>query len=493
MAQRARLSAPRFEPQQEWSWHQVKWTSLSVNNFRSGDRRMEAENYLSSGYGLRLAIESRPVGWQPLAEYANVWQPSRLKGIQVSPDFGTPFLAATQMFDIRPVPRKWLAVERTHDAANRFINAGTIVVTCSGAVGRATLAHAPHERTLISHDLLRVEMRDQSQWGWIYAYLRSPQARAMMTSAQYGHIIKHLETSHLNALPVPVLNGERAREFNALTAEILDLRNRAYSRAVDADELYSKALGIIHPAAENSFSVHASAFFTGRRRLEANYHAPLPTAILERFQEIDTRVEPLASVTDGVWWMNRFKRFYGDDGIPYLSADELFSINPLESKRILVDPNDNHADYFVRAGWIVMACSGQVYGLNGAALLMTEHHEDIFFSHDLIRIIPNTEKIRPGYLLVTLTHSDLGRPLLIRAAYGTSIPHLDPNDVAAFPVVRLSTEEETAIADLAEESAGFRAQADEKERALSTAAGDLIDRFVAGDKENFVTRILPRL
>jgi type I restriction enzyme, S subunit len=322
MAQRARLSAPHSEPQQEWPWHQVKWTSLSVNPLRSGDRRMEAESYLSGGYGLRLTIESRPVGWQPLIGYANVWQPSRLKGIQVGPEFGTPFLAATQMFDIRPVPRKWLAVERTHDATNRFINAGTIVVTCSGAVGRATLAHAPHERTLISHDLMRVEVRDQSQWGWVYAYLRSPQARAMMTGAQYGHIIKHLETSHLNALPVPTLNDGRASEFNAQAAAILDLRNRAYNRAVEADELYSTALGIIHPAAETSFSVRASALFTGRRRLEANYHAPLPAAILERFQEMNTRVEPLASVTEGVWWMNRFKRFYGDEGIPYLSADE---------------------------------------------------------------------------------------------------------------------------------------------------------------------------
>ena len=111
---------------------------------------MEAENYLSSGYGLRLAIQERAMGWQPFRNYARVWQPSRLKGIQVGPDFGTPFLAATQVFDIRPVPRKWLSIERTHEASDRFVTPGTIVVTCSGAVGRATLAHAPHDKVLIS-------------------------------------------------------------------------------------------------------------------------------------------------------------------------------------------------------------------------------------------------------------------------------------------------------------------------------------------------------
>lgn len=58
---------------------------------------MEAENYLSSGYDLRLAIEERAAGWLRLGQMARVWQPSRLKGIQVSHETGTPFLAATQV------------------------------------------------------------------------------------------------------------------------------------------------------------------------------------------------------------------------------------------------------------------------------------------------------------------------------------------------------------------------------------------------------------
>jgi hypothetical protein len=126
-----------------------------------------------------------------------------------------------------------------------------------------------------------------------------------------------------------------------------------------------------------------------------------------------------------------------------------------------------------------MACSGQVYGLNGAAALMTEHHENVFFSHDLIRIIADRSKIRAGYLLVTLTHRTHGRPLLIRAAYGTSIPHLDPGDVADFPVVRLDEAEEIAIADLAEASAKARAEADVLEREIARDAAVIIDRFMA--------------
>src|SRR5882724_4220783 len=113
MALHARLVAPPPPPRHEWPWHQAKWSAVPSNVFWQGDRRMEAETYLSSGYGLRVAIEGRPGGWKRFDKLARVWQPSRLKGIQVSPEFGTPFLAATQVFDIRPVSRKWLAA-RTH-------------------------------------------------------------------------------------------------------------------------------------------------------------------------------------------------------------------------------------------------------------------------------------------------------------------------------------------------------------------------------------------
>jgi type I restriction enzyme S subunit len=491
MAQRARLSAPRFEPQQEWPWHQVKWSSLPVNHFCSGDRRMEAENYLSSGYGLRLTIESRPVGWQPFVEYANVWQPSRLKGIQVSSDFGTPFLAATQMFDIRPVPRKWLAVERTNDAANRFINAGTIVVTCSGAVGRATLAHAPHERTLISHDLLRVDVRDQSQWGWIYAYLRSPQARAMMTSARYGHIIKHLETSHLDAMPVPILNNERASKFNTQTATILDLRNRAYRLTLEAEERFESKLGSfkVQNWGEGGFEIcSAEALFTGRRRFEGSFHNPGVAAIRSHLAKQGQGFTKIYDAGYDVWVPGRYKRVPAEDGVDYYDSADLLEVCPVPTKHFAdCDFGDEYRGR-VKSGWLLVPCSGQVYGIIGSIVMGGTSLDGQVVSNHVMRLAARSDVImRAGYLLTALSHPKLGRPLVKALPFGSSVPEIDPAEFATLEVVRLSGKEEDAIADLAEESAILRAQADEKERALSAAAGDLIDCFLAGDLENFVT------
>jgi hypothetical protein len=479
MALRARLVAPPLEPKTFWPWHEVKWASISSSVLTSGERRFEADNYLATAYGIRVAIETRSKGWSRLSALARIWQPSRLKGIQVSKGFGTPFLAATQVFDLRPTPRKWLSLDRTDDAENRFVPSGLILVTRSGSVGRATLAYRPLENVLITDDLLRVEPHDRRKWGWIYAFLRSPKCRAIMTASKYGHVIKHLEVGHLEALPVPDVGDEMLDEFQKGAHEILRKRDDACDLIQEAEAIFDRQLQKLPVEdGETGFSVRSSSFVSGRRRFEANYHHPQAAAILHRFKKLGLQTEPLNDLAVRIWWLTRFKRVFGDEGMPYMSSDELFSLNPTITKRVLAEQAENAEDYLVKGGWIVMACSGQTYGLNGSVALAEKRYENYFFSHDIIRIIPRTDRIRSGYLYAALGHPKFGRPLVIRNAYGTSIPHLDPNDVAAIPVVRLGNSLENEVADRMEKAAKLRAQADDLENAIAERADALIDQFL---------------
>jgi hypothetical protein len=125
-----------------------------------GGRRMEAENFLASGYGTRIAFEAKASGSGRLSEFAKVWQPPRLKGTVVAPEFGKPYLAATQVFDMRPVSRRFLSVNRIADLNALETRHGQILVTRSGSVGRSTLTHLAHGHHIISDDLLRVEAKD---------------------------------------------------------------------------------------------------------------------------------------------------------------------------------------------------------------------------------------------------------------------------------------------------------------------------------------------
>lgn len=468
-------AAPAYVPS-AWPWHAPLVGSVRASLLQSAQRRMEAETYLTDGYGVRLAIEAKPSGWVRFGKIASASAPPRIKQVLVSSEHGVPYLNTSQVFDLRPKPRKWLAMGKTTKAADRLVKEGTILVMASATVGRAIVTTKVHENTVISHHFMRVVPAHEALAGWVYAFLRSPQAQSMMSGSQYASVIRHIEPHHLATLPMPEVSKEVAADFQNRVAEIVACRNNAAQLTESAEVAFAEAVGPVEIAGnEDGFSVRLSKVVAGRRRLEAAYHTPQVQAIVRSFKNW----ELLGDITERVWWGKRVKRHYVDSGIAYLSADDVFTTNPYKTTRILVDPEDGHKDYFVERGWIVMACSGQIYGLNGAATIVTEWHENTFFSHDMIRIKPkNGARARAGYLLTALTHPVLGRPLLIREAYGMSIPHLDPADVALFPVVRLSRGVEDTVADLAEKAASEQARAEVLERELAEEAGKVVSEFL---------------
>ena len=483
MALRARLVAPPPPPKVVWPWHTLKWDSVSVRQMLDGDRRMEAETYLSRGFSLREAIERRTTGWVPFAVLARVSQPGRLKGILVSPEYGTPFLTATQVFDVRPVPRKFLALGKMAKAADCFVDDGTILVTRSGSVGRPTISHAPHRGVIISDDLLRVSAKDERDYGWLYAYLHAPQVRAMATGAHYGHIIKHLETSHLEALPVPTVDDTTAADFSRRLSRILELRNEGYHLTLAAEARFEKALGPLEIAdwGEQGFSVKTSACLSGRRRFDASFHNPGVATIRSHLSKCGKGFTTVADAGYDVWLPNRFRRVPAADGVWLLQSADLTEVNPDFSKRIADKDFGDPYRGRVQEGWVLMPRSGQTYGIIGTAILAGKDLEGYVITDDVMRIKPRDDAdIKPGYLVTAMSHPTFGRPIVKSLAYGSSIPHIEVADLAALEIVRLDPAEESAIADLAEAAAMARAAADLLERDIAQDAGAIIERFMAG-------------
>ena len=433
MAVRARLTPPRAE-KTDWNWHKVKSTSLKASLVFRGARRMEAENYLASGYGTRISIEAKERGWARLHTVANISQPPRLKGTVVSQDFGKPYLSATQVFDVRPFSRRFLSLGKIKEPKALEVDGGEILVTRSGSVGRATLAHSVHVGHIISDDLLRIDAIDSTWWGWVYAYLRAPTVREMMKAAQYGHIIKHLETHHLDALPILHMGPQQLNAFNTGAKSVLAKRDRAYDLMLEAEDLFLKAFGEFLPddTGETGFSARASEVFgTARRRLY------------------------------------------------FLDSSDLFEINPDITKRIADKDFGDPYDGRVRQGWVLLSRSGQIYGLNGSAMIAGHCHEGKVISDHIIRIAPNEPKCRTGYLLMAMTHPTLGRPRVKCLPYGSSIPEIEVFDAQGFQIPRLEPLMEAEIADRVEEAARLRDEADEIETQLGEDADAAIGEFLA--------------
>jgi type I restriction enzyme, S subunit len=457
------------------------WSVVRASVIAGGERRLEAEAYLSDGYGRRLAIEGHPVGWRRIGNLARVWQPGRLKGIVVSPDRGTPYLAAGQVFEARPTPRRFLALARTRNAETLFVEAGTLLVSRSGRVGRVTVAHSPHLEKIITDDLLRVEPHDGMR-GWLYTYMRTDIFRSMVVGRHYGHVIKHIEATHLAGLPIVTVPADVAQWFEARVQRIFGARDTAHAMERGAFDEYAAALGadVLSVGFDAPMTVRAAAAFHGRRRLDAYYHNAVAATILQAAARSADRLDALETLCERLFAPSRFNREFGPNGTSYRSAEELFDLNAPITKRIYAGLVGNREEYILRPGWIVMAISGQIYGLNGAVMLLNEHHRNVFGTHDLMRIVPRDEHVRPGYLLAALGHPTVGRPLVIRYTYGTSIPHLDIVDVRTIPIPRFSREFENKIADELEAVAGLRADADDLENAVTGRAEAILAAFLQG-------------
>ena len=407
------------------------------------------------------AHHSRP---RQLGQIARIWQPNRLKGIQVESEHGIPFLAATQVFDIWPTPRKWLAASKTPDLRRRFVEPGWILITCSGTVGNSIMAYSAHANLVISHDLLRVEVDELKIRSYVYSFLRTSLGRSMMRASHYGNVIKHLDVAHLTELPIPILDHLVDETHEKVTA-VFQARDKAYILDNAAREQFAKAMkNQPDLASEEGYTVPSSRLFVGRRRMEANAHSPQSQFVAQAYEQNASATTTLGTIAR-IHLPGRFKRIFGDTGASYLHGEQIFSINPELTKFLTPATNINFDNYLVQRGWLLMACSGQTYGINGQAILANTWHTDKVVTADIIRVIPNLEKVRSGYLQTVLSHPTLGKPLVVSQAYGTSIPHLASEDVERLPIPRLTRMLENEIADAAEQASELRMRADEWENA----------------------------
>jgi hypothetical protein len=310
----------------------------------------------------------------------------------------------------------------------------------------------------------------------------------MMTSAQYGHIIKHLEVSHLDALPVLRLRENLREPFGKKAKKLIEMRDQAHSLVNEAEKLFGEAFGELDPSnnGSNGFTVRASDMIGFGHRFEAYRHNPLARAAESQIRMRAIRIESLVELVEDVFVPGRFKHVYGPEGIPYLDSAQILEIAPDIKKRVLSLRGERRAGYLVERGTLLIPCSGQLHGIIGSVVLAGEWHEEKVLTNHIMRIVPKKNPdIQIGYLQAVLSHPTLGRPRVIKSAFGSSVPELGPAEISRLSIPRLEKEAESDIADRMEQAARLRSDADALEDEISSEADDYVDQFLDGKHDSF--------
>jgi type I restriction enzyme S subunit len=198
-------------------------------------------------------------------------------------------------------------------------------------------------------------------------------------------------------------------------------------------------------------------FYKSDLRFDAEYHLGEGPATLRALESGKRKTIPLMDATLDIFKGNIFKRIYVDDptkGYPFISASDMVKaeLEPgwFVSRKFLSKKDELE----IKQNWILVSRSGTL----GQTVYTNANFSGIIGSDDLIRIIPNEDRVLPGYLYAFLA-SRYGYALLTQSSYGGVIKHIEPHHLVNIPVPIFDKRVEKKIDEYITVSATHRCEA----------------------------------
>lgn len=196
-------------------------------------------------------------------------------------------------------------------------------------------------------------------------------------------------------------------------------------------------------------------------RLDASPYVSGSLEVKKMLERLPDTV-PLASLTSGhnggIFNGPMFRRVYLTDpehSVPFLGTKDMMTADLTGLPRLRKsDATSEALSYLqVKPGMTLISCSGFNAGRRA---YVRPDMGDCWSSQDTLKVEPDTEKIKSGYLYAFLL-SRFGEALVRGSVYGSAVKHIEPHHIAGLPVPRFDAGFESQIHDLVEESAQLRA------------------------------------
>lgn len=177
-------------------------------------------------------------------------------------------------------------------------------------------------------------------------------------------------------------------------------------------------------------------------------------------QRLPVRKDQLQELTEqgisGIVNPGRFTRLWVDDsdhGTPFLSSTDILQSDLSNLSYIAKSAVRGNSQLIIRDNWSLITRSGTI----GRMAYARSDMSGMACTEDVLRVIPDVNKVRPGYLYAYLG-TKFGVPLVISGTYGSIITHLEPEHVADLPVPRLGAVEDQSH-ELVQLAANLRVEA----------------------------------
>ena len=209
------------------------------------EMRLDAGHYNLETMATYRQLETSGLGLKRLGDVTErIFIPPRFRRIYVDQDHGTPFLQGTHLPQFKPTDLKYLSRSAHKDLGAWTIQAGWVLVTCSGTIGRVAIALRQWDGWAASQHILRIVPRADSLCppGYIYAWLSSPLGQSQFNGV-YGAVVEEITAEHVENILIPI---PETAEQQAIVDAVNDLALQTVAtkeRALEMDALSIEKLG----------------------------------------------------------------------------------------------------------------------------------------------------------------------------------------------------------------------------------------------------------
>jgi type I restriction enzyme S subunit len=302
---------------------------------------------------------------------------------------------------------------------------------------------------IFSHDLIRITAKEESDTGYIYAFLKTKIGNTLINTNNYGAVVQHIEPKHLESIIIPDPDIETKKKINSLILESFELRDQSNDLIRESENLLVSELTLPKLAEFNpkyldkksgirSYEVKLSKL---EGRLDAANHSPIINIILKHLSKYSDEVTTLGDnrISQKIILPGRFKRVYVEEGqgVVFFGGKQLFELDPSGKKYLSLSHHAGriNKELKIKENMVLISRSGTIGKIN----ITPKHWEGWIANEHIIRLIPANDSIA-GYLYCWLS-SDYGYELITHFKFGAVVDEIDTDQISQIQIPLLKNKE----------------------------------------------------
>jgi type I restriction enzyme S subunit len=423
----------------------------TATDIRKGAYRLDASFYSADNRAAIKTLEASGLTSTTLSTVAEIFCSGVRERTFVQSGKGYALITGSDLDTATDADIRYVSPIFTRNYSSERLVRGDILISSAGTVGKCDFVWKNHEDRLASQDIVRVRAnKNEINAAYLYAVLSSPLGNAMLVNQSAGSVIIRIYTEHLKHFQVPRLSARLEDQITEKVIASFEHRSQSRELLCQAHKLIiniNKLDPIPEPSEEEPtcFDNISTALSSDEFRLEARFYNPIAKLALSRIRKSQSNKLTVGELAHDVIMGGRFKRNYVESayGTPFLSGKSTIQIRPTDLKHLSNSETENLDDMLVKRGWILVTCSGTI----GRTSFVWHNFEDYAASQHILRVLPDNDKVDPGYLYCFLA-SDYGYYQIHRFRHGSVIDEVTDQQLRKVVVPLPSPSKQREVGDL---------------------------------------------